>query len=103
MKSKGEILINDSSKLQKHNTKEWSDKAFNKIKNQMKTPPPREEKEGKRLKKHKFVVDKCVLCGGISPNTFGECFCSYDLVMFSGDYKRIAQKLASIIKRLWKI
>jgi hypothetical protein len=43
---------------------------------------------------------KCVLCGGSSPNRYGECSCSYDPVFFSGDYKAIAKELASQVKTL---
>lgn len=46
---------------------------------------------------------KCLLCGGVSPNTFGECICSYDPLMFSGDYKKIAKTLARTVNSLMRL
>jgi hypothetical protein len=48
----------------------------------------------------KIKRERCLLCGGLGPNTYGECLCSYDPVMFSGDYKKIAIRLVRVIKNL---
>ena len=45
------------------------------------------------------IKNKCILCGGISPNCYGECFFIFDLVFFSGDYKKIAERLAKLVKQ----
>jgi len=34
---------------------------------------------------------QCVLCGGSSPNTYGECWCSYEPVFFTGTWEEIAK------------
>ena len=48
----------------------------------------------KQLKKKTY----CPLCGGKSPNIYGECLCSYEVVMLSGDWKKIAKRLVQVIK-----
>jgi len=48
-------------------------------------------------------IHRCPLCYRTTPNNFGECLCSYDLLMFSGDYEKICQKLAGIIKGFWRL
>lgn len=46
---------------------------------------------------------KCILCGRSSPKPYGECFCSYDLVFLTENYKKINQKLAKLVKHFIKI
>ena len=49
----------------------------------------------------KKLRKKCVLCGGGSPNTFGECLCSYEPILLSGTWEEIAKLIGKQYKTLF--
>ncbi len=46
---------------------------------------------------------KCPVCGGTSPNNFGECLCSYDPAMFQPDSKAQVKSLSYALKAFQKL
>lgn len=42
-------------------------------------------------KGEKKMSKPCVICGGLSPNTYGECLCSYEYILNCGTWEEIAR------------